>query len=239
MIRDATGRALRWAKRILRKIAGRRTSAEPKTVHTIGDWKREAQEGEFFFHLKDQWRQTPDFMDQTRRLFGHFGFSPDAYVGKRIIDLGAGSKLRTKYFVGAKIVAIEPLADRFMKEIPWCDLAEADRVHSKPAEERVAECVAAADLVVSVNVLDHCYDFEGIVENIEAYLKADGLAFLSFDQHDEADEMHPLRLTGEICERIFALKGLAVEKRSKGAGEILQTYGHGDYCLNYWLRKAG
>lgn len=55
------------------------------------------------------------------------------------MDLGAGSKLRTKFFTDAKIIAIEPLAEKFMKEIEWCDLKDAYRVYSRPAEDFIGE----------------------------------------------------------------------------------------------------
>lgn len=210
----------------------------PKTRHDRAEWQRTAQEGEFDFHQKSTWRQTPDFMAQTSRLFDHFGFSPEGWAGKTIIDLGAGSMLRTRYFKGAKIIALEPLAERFLKELEWSDLRDAERVYSSPAEERIEACVGQADLVISINVLDHCYDFERIVANIAAYLAPGGLAFLSFDEHKVADEMHPLVLSDAVCRDIFAQQGLVVEKYSEGAGDVLRTYGHGAYCLNYWLRKG-
>ena len=238
MTRNMTKNALKKLKKVVRKAAVPYTRLVPRNKHDKSEWQRVGREEEFHFHQQNTWRPSSDFMDQTKRLFSHFGFPSDAYEGKTIIDLGAGSKLRTKYFSGAKIVAIEPLADRFMKEIHWCDLPDAEKVYSNPAEERIDECVNLANLVISINVLDHCYDFERIIENIAANLKDDALAFLSFDKHHEADQMHPLRLTETICERVFAQNGLTVEKYTKGAGEILNTYGHGDYCFNYWLRKA-
>lgn len=238
MIRNMVKKILRKLKKLMSKAAVPYTRLVPKTKDDKNKWQQSAQEGEFRFHQKNKWRQSSDFMDQTRRLFAHFGFPSDAYEGKTIIDLGAGSKLRTKYFTGAKIVAIEPLAERFMKEIHWCDLSDAEKVYSSPAEERIYECVNTADLVISINVLDHCYDFERIIENVAAYLKDGALAFLSFDKHNEPDQMHPLRLTEEVCEKVFAKRGLLVERYSTGAGEILRTYGDGDYCLNYCLRKA-
>ncbi len=157
-----------------------------------------------------------------------------------MVDVGAGSKLRTRYFEGAELVAIEPLADRFLRELPWCDLREAAEIYAVPAEDRVEACVGRADLVVSMNVLDHCFDFEAVVRNIRGYLKRDGVAFLSFDRHEKSDPMHPLELTEQICERTFAAQGLLLEKFSRGFGGVLptETYGHGRYCLNYWLRRA-
>jgi hypothetical protein len=153
--------------------------------------------------------------------------------------LGAGSKLRSKYFSDSTIIAIEPLAERFMNEIEWCDLDDAAEVYACPAEERIEQCVDRANLIISVNVLDHCYDFEQIVENICAYLKTDGLAFLSFDKHQVTDALHPLSLDEVACNRIFAEKGLVIEEFSISSGDgSTAVYGHGSHRMNYWLRKA-
>jgi SAM-dependent methyltransferase len=220
----------------LRRLSG----DSSRTQHDATMWSRRAQEGEFRFHQKDRWRQSPAFMEQTVRLFDHFGFSRTQYAGKTVIDLGAGSKLRTKYFLGADIIAVEPLANRFISEIGWCDLTDAIEVYSTPAEILIDECVDRADLVISINVLDHCYDFEKIVANAARYLKVTGLMFLSFDKHDEADEMHPLQLTERVCQSIFGKAGLVVERLTKGLDGVLpeNDYGHGPYCLNYWLRRG-
>lgn len=225
------------SKKFLHKVSAKLKKNPPQIIHDKNLWQDKAQEGEFVFHLKNKWRQTDDFMNQTIGLFSSFGFTTTDFSGKMIMDLGCGSKLRTNYFTGAKIIAVEPLASRFMGDIEWCDLKDAHKVFSVPAEELIEECVGKLDLVMSINVLDHCYNFIQIVDNVKAYMKDDGLAFLSFDKHTKADQLHPLELNEEICEAIFAEKGLIIEKQSIGGGKVLKTYGHGDYCLNYWLRK--
>ena len=66
--------------------------------------------------------------------------------------------------------------------------------------------------------------------------------FLPFDKHEVADDMHPLELTEGVCERIFVGKRLRIQKLTTGVGALLggtQTYGHGPYCMNYWLTRAG
>lgn len=224
--------------RISQQFLARFSPASPMLTADKSEWQSRAQEGEFEFHLTDRWRASVDFMGQTIRLLTYFGFSAEDFQGKTIIDLGAGSKLRTKFFRGAKIVVIEPLAQRFIDEIPWCDLTDAEMVYTSPAEERIDACVNSADLLISINVLDHCYDFLGIIGNIGAYLKDEGLAFISFDEHHYTDDMHPLILTEDICTELFQRNGLMIQRSSKGAGDVLTTYGHGDYCLNWWLRKA-
>lgn len=207
------------------------------------DWEKVAQKGEFDFHKKNVWRNSPKFMEDTIMLFDSFGFSRDQYKGKTVLDLGAGSKLRAKYFQGAKLIAIEPMADDCVREIPWSDLSDADGLYSIPAEEFVEEIEGTVDLLFSVNVLDHCYNFEEICNNIYRYIKKDGIAFLSFDVHFVTDGMHPLILTDKICVKIFEDIGFKIQKKNKGffgkyhETKKIKTYGHGAYCLNYWLTK--
>lgn len=242
MKKDLPFRMARFIKREFRNTIKRLKRLTGVNVEVLSSdkvaWKDKAQQGEYNFHVKDEWRTTEDFTHQTAKLFDHFGFNQHGYIGKTVIDLGAGSKLRTRYFKGATIIAIEPLASRFMQDIEWCDLSDAAQVHSSPAELNIADCNGVADLVVSINVLDHCYGFRSAVKNIRSYLKPDGMAFLSFDKHHFADEMHPLELDEDSCEEIFISEGFSIEKSSKGAGKILTTYGHGPYCLNFWLKTA-
>jgi 2-polyprenyl-3-methyl-5-hydroxy-6-metoxy-1,4-benzoquinol methylase len=231
----------RRAKRTVRHLQHRRREVSARTTTSRSEWEREAQEGEFRFHKRDRWRQTDAFMAQTDRLFRHFGFAPADYAGKTVVDVGAGSMLRTKFFTDARLIVVEPLADRFLAEIKTSDLRDAAAVYSRPAEQLIESLVGTADLVISINVLDHCFDFPQIVKNIREYLKPDGVAFLSFDMHAEADEMHPLSLTEATCSPIFADAGLTIEKVTTGVGEALggpQTYGHGPFTLNYWLRPT-
>ncbi len=49
--------------------------------------------------------------------------------------------------------------------------------------------------------------------------------------------MHPLELDEETCNQVFQKEGFRIENFSTGVGDILSTYGHGPYCMNYWLRK--
>lgn len=227
----------------LARLAGvmsRSGEGSDRTSCRYDAWQRRAQQGELKFHRQNTWRPSARFMEQTASLFEHFGFHPADYAGQTVLDLGAGSKLRTRYFRDARLIAVEPLADRFRADISWCDLDDADAVYSTPAEELLPECVGQADLVISINVLDHCYDFAQIIANITQYAKPGGLLFLSFDKHLEADEMHPLELDEAICEEIFTDCGLAIERQTAGFGDSMegdQTYGHGPYALNYWLRR--
>jgi 2-polyprenyl-3-methyl-5-hydroxy-6-metoxy-1,4-benzoquinol methylase len=204
-------------------------------------WQKKAQLGELAFHRQDTWRPSENFVTRNASLLRHFGFRPDEFAGKTIIDVGAGSKLRTKYFSGSKLIIIEPLADRFRATISWSDVGDADEMFSVPAEEYVAACEGRGDLIISINALDHCFDFARIIANLSRYASSDGLIFLSFDKHTKTDALHPLSLTEQLCDQVFEACGLSVERFAAGFGESWDgppTYGHGPYAMNYWLRRA-
>jgi 2-polyprenyl-3-methyl-5-hydroxy-6-metoxy-1,4-benzoquinol methylase len=209
-------------------------------------WKYIAQPLELQFHIHDGSRRGPDseqFKREIADLFEYFGFRPDQYSNKTIVDIGAGSHLTTSFFRDARIVAVEPLGDQYLKEIPSCGLSKAHKVYSCPAETRIEELRAAADFAISINVLDHVFAFERIVDNIYFYLKPGSTAFLSFDCHDYTTAFHPTSLTEERCRRVFESAGFSIAKVSRGLGPprpcaipLGSAYGDGE-AVSFWLTK--
>ena len=197
-------------------------------------WERWAQPGELAYHRQDRWRPSPNFERDNARLLSHFGFEPEQFRNRTLIDLGAGSRLRSRFFQGARIVAIEPLFDHF-RSIPWSDLDRAWRCYGTRAETHIAALEQRADFLMSINVLDHCYDLDRILANARSYLKPEGRAFLSFDSHDVSDAMHPLVLTEQSARRHLASAGFEIERHSRGLGPFGPTYGHGE-TLNFWCK---
>jgi SAM-dependent methyltransferase len=210
--------------------------AELRTSIDRAEWATSAQEGELGFHKRHNFRADEQvWRAAVETDWQAAGFSPEGWEDKFIIDVGAGSRLRTLYFKGAKIAALEPLAERYMEEVEWHDLDRAAEVYPVPGEEFVPELEGRADLIVSINALDHGYDFAQSVRNIRRYLKPQGLAFLSFDMHDEPDYMHPLLLTDEGVKKIYESEGFVIEK-TEPARRYHGTNGLG--AFHYWLRPA-
>lgn len=219
------GHRMAWHLHTLRK-AGIRTAVDRNR------WSTEAQAGELAFHKKPNSRSEPSWNENNEKRWRRFGFEPDGWEGKLVVDVGAGSRLRTLFFRDARIAAIEPLANEFIAEVEWQDLDRADEIYPVPAEEEIPELIGRADLVVSINTLDHGFDFERAIRNIRSYLKDDGRAFLSFDQHKTPDGMHPLVLNDRIAREVFARCDLDVTKFAEA-----DRYhgGTGPEALNYWL----
>lgn len=179
---------------------------------TRDEWAKVAQPGELEYHKTPNWRHDGAlFKANNEGFFRGLSFSPDDFKGMVICDYGAGSKLRAKFF-DAYIVAIEPLADRFIKEVPWCDLKSAQELYSVPAEDTVPDLSDRVDFLFSINVLDHCFDFERCIDNAIGYVKPGGKIFLAFDCHERTDELHPIVVNESICVKMFFDKGLQIDK---------------------------
>lgn len=207
---------------------------KPVTEIDRSQWQQKAQPGELAFHKKPNFRaDDAKFNEANTRFFSGLGFRADQFAGRTVVDVGAGSRLRGKYFADARLVAIEPLAEQFLAEVPWCDLRDAAELHAAPAEQYIPNLVRSADFVFSVNVLDHCFNFKDCIVNIYNYLRDDGIAFLSFDAHNKIDDLHPLILDEAIARQVFDEVGFKVERFRK-----MGTYHRGlaDYALGFWLR---
>jgi hypothetical protein len=191
-----------------------------ETVQKMNDWNV-AQSGELEWHKTNSWRSNSRaFYEDTIRLMRGWGFGRNDY--ESVIDVGAGPRLRSKFFKG-KIIAIEPLAFEYLK-FPWCDLCDVEFL-AVPIEQKISNL--RAEFVISLNCLDHCQDFDKAIENISGY--ADRM-FLSYDC-GEPNDMHPLALNEYISLATFKKHGLKIDKMTRTV-----PYRAG-YALNWWLSK--
>ncbi len=205
-------------------------------------WQHIAQRLEFGFHKYYARRLANRFMAEASALFGYFGYTRDQFVGKVVLDVGAGSQLLTKFFRGARIIAIEPLGDRFLRELDWCELRDADEVYSVPAEQRIENLVEGTDLAVSVNVLDHCFDPARVIANMYDYLRVGGKACISVDCHLYRDPVHPQPLSEGSLVDMFRDTGFTIQQILRGLGGVYGStrdgYGAGS-ALTFILAKEG
>lgn len=189
---------------------------------TMEIWQK-AQSKELEWHIYNQWRaDTSAFMAQTNAYFEKMGFRPDQF--KSVIDAGCGPRLRSVYFEGAKLYAIDPLADDYESSLTWCDLDKAT-VYSQPLEDFIPGL--HAEFLFSLNCLDHCRDFDAVIANIAQY--ADEI-FLSYDC-GEPDPLHPLTIDESTSEQMFEIMGLRIMKKT-----VTEPWRSGR-ALNYWLKN--
>jgi 2-polyprenyl-3-methyl-5-hydroxy-6-metoxy-1,4-benzoquinol methylase len=235
VVRRAELRIMKLLERQSTQLAEIISRLEKRVAIDPATWKKVAQPGELAFHKRPGLRSGGEWETKNVEFWRRRGFSPDGWDGKLVVDVGAGSRLRTLYFRNARIAAIEPLADEFIKEVEWQDLDKAAEIYPVPAEKDVPELHGRADLVVSMNVLDHGYDFEASVANVRRYLKPDGLAHLSFDQHERPDKLHQLLIDDGTARQVFERCGLAVERFEEWGR---YHAGPGPRALHYWLRPS-
>jgi len=193
-------------------------------------WRTVAQPKEFLWHATTgkTWgtldRDRFDFFNN--RFFQSLCFAQDDFNGKAVLDIGAGSRLRSKFFRGAKIVVLDALADRYSKELAWSDIRDADTIYSKSAEEFIPDLKGEISLAMCINVLDHTYNPEQILRNVAEYLKPVGQVIVSVDLHDRADEMHPIGLNRSLLIAMVERAGFTIERQYLGLPEK-KAWGHG------------
>jgi 2-polyprenyl-3-methyl-5-hydroxy-6-metoxy-1,4-benzoquinol methylase len=217
MTEDAEN-AHRWSRM-------KRVAEHVLAVSHLPWWVR--QRGELRHHLNDTWRESSDFMAQSDALFRHWGYAPTDFADLMVVDIGAGSRLRSLFFTDGRVVAIEPLARQFMSRIPWCDLDHAEKVFARPAEQPVPELDEQAALVMCVNVLDHVSHPEVVLDNASRMLGSRGQLLLSVDMHDAADYMHPMSLSVAELRSALLARGLVILREYYGLPHA-PAYGHGE-----------
>lgn len=207
----------------------------------VEQWRDVAQAGELQWWIN---KASGDRDAYTEGLWCRLGFDRAGFDGLRVMDVGCGPTVQSRWFHGADIVALEPLADSYMQNVPWHNLGCAKAVYSVPAEQMVEEERGKIDVVLSINALDHAHDFYDVIKNISAYLKPHGLAFLSFDMHEAGDHLHPMALTVPYCEECYDSHGFAIHKRAVGIRGWLDTWSapRGSYggglAYHWWLQKC-
>ena len=149
-------------------------------------------------------RSTDEFYGASKKTFEDWKINKSDFAGKTVFDIGCGSKLRSLYFDESILVVSDPLADKYIKQIPWCDLNKASKVYSLPAETPIDELNDNVDLILCINVLDHCYDTDRILNNMNNYLRSGGKMLLSLDVEHGLHHLHPNLVTKEFLKKWFS-----------------------------------
>lgn len=184
-------------------------------------------------------------------IWGRFGYFPTAFVGKRVIDIGCGPTGRCSCFVGVELIGIDPLAVEYAA-LPNGRMASYQTIYYYPGERNVEGLNDTADLVVSLNCLDHCRDAQAVIENMARYLKPGGIGLLSTDVdigNGHMDPLHPLRLLPETITDLLEATGVEITLHEQGrsyprveeGGKIVWQDGWcgGEYVAHHWhFRKA-
>jgi len=198
-------------------------------------WKMYQQNFEFKFHTAAgrKFRESPEFLLQTKRLFTNWGYRTDQFKEKIIVDVSAGSKLRSSFFVGSLIYAIEPLAERF-KKLSFSDLFECEKVYGVSAEQYIPELEGKANFIICINVLDHVIDPLKVLENCYHYLHRNGDFLISTDLHQHVvSPSHPIGFSKKFLLNLVKTTGFKVMRNF-----LDRSYGDsGEQQLTLVLRK--
>jgi len=152
----------------------------------------QAQAGQLNHHIDWSRRVSADQHAASTKLeFEALGFTPDDFNDKVILDFGCGSRLRSKYFHGAFIIALDPLAMEYLVSVAECDLMEANELLCIDGEKYTDLLAGRADLVLCRDMLDQCKEPDTVIYNLSRYAKVGGVILLSFNVRKTPDTCHP------------------------------------------------
>lgn len=157
-------------------------------------WVSEDQPGELQYHASHsaRWRWSPKWDEAKRILQEYFNFHFERYADETLMDIGAGTRSMLEWWEGRVKIAVEPLADRFANELNIRDLQKTmTHVHAVAAEEFLPEWEGKVDFVWSHNVLDHCWSWQKILDNIDRYLRPGGEFYIGTDANQPPKSGHP------------------------------------------------
>lgn len=138
-------------------------------------------------------------IDTSELIWKRFGFDPEHYEPKTVLDVGCGPTARCACFLGSELIGLDPLMRQY-EELPSAVLGcYTYRIHGD-AETYRKELEASADLIACINCLDHCRDPRIVLDNMRRYCR--GECLLSVDCSDGAEEMHPSRMPAMEVERL-------------------------------------
>jgi SAM-dependent methyltransferase len=173
-----------------------------------------ALDREFTFHEKNKLRSDDEkWSEVSLKLLKGLGVDL-AMESKTIIDAGCGSRLCTWALADRNnLVGIDPLIDRYI-ELPFSDLNTIEH-YGVPLEEMVGSIEGTTDVVICLNVLDHCLDPARVLSNLYRYLKPGGEFYLWTDL-GHLDDIHEGDYSKEQLRNMIEEAGFKINRMTEG-----------------------
>jgi len=134
-----------------------------------------------------------------------------------VLEVGCGPVGLIKHLGMSRRVAVDPLLNEFRKDgFPIDEHYRGCELLPSSAEDVVLD--GQFDLVLCLNVLDHCMDAEKVLRRLVAWTKPDGALILRSDlrSRNGGSVYHPIVFTREDVNRVFSEVGMRVIAEYKG-----------------------
>ncbi|MDX9911274.1 MAG: methyltransferase domain-containing protein [Phycisphaerales bacterium] len=154
-------------------------------------------------------------IEELRQFLGLGGQEElNAWCAERtVVEIGPGPYPSIATRVWKRAVAVDPLADGYVREDLLPKRCHCDRVTFLAAPgEMVPLPTAYADLVVIENALDHVDEPGKVVAEVARLLRPGGLLWLLVDLMDYSDEMHPNPFNEETIRGLLGEHGFEVAR---------------------------
>ena len=153
-------------------------------------WAEVSQPFEINWHkTQPDWRSDEKaWAGCKENILAETKLSEEYFNGKEVLDVGCGPRSMLEFFPKSRKTYIEPLGEEYKK---MYEFLNGDPMFAVPAEQFVPELENKFDFVWCHNVLDHCYDWRMVLENIFRYIKPGGYFYIATDAGFPPNDGHP------------------------------------------------
>lgn len=158
---------------------------------------------------------------QEKKYLKDLQLKPNAFAGKKILDVGSGPHPSALCFRKAQVYCLEPLLPQYLEiGFPLHYYPLATFVHAQ--SENIPFPKAFFDGVISVNAIDHVDDIEKTAKEIKRVLKPGGKLRMHIHYHKKT-QAEPIELNDERVKKLFGwCKGFRkIDESSKKTGFTL------------------
>jgi len=125
-----------------------------------------------------------------KRYCDYFEINEDSFLGKIVVDSGCGPAGSLHFFNAKMKIGIDPLVKRY--EI--FNIKTQDMTYIEGKAENIPLISSYADVVISVNALDHGDSFDRALEEVNRILKPQGQILLELNLAEEPSICEPIKL---------------------------------------------
>lgn len=161
-----------------------------------------------------------------KRYCDYFEINEQSFSNKIVVDIGCGP-VGSLHFFNAKIkIGIDPL----VKKYEIFDIKTHDMIYMDGKAENIPLISSYADVVISVNALDHGENFDKALEEINRILKPGGQILLELNLSEKATVCEPIVLNLPDSENKLERYFIIDRKRILKKGFVFEFDGIATTC---------
>jgi SAM-dependent methyltransferase len=196
-----------------------------RIIHITSDDSNSKYQGELEFWIERYNAEHHTFQNghYEKIMLGMSQELNDSFLkDKIVVDFGCGPRGSLVWTTAPKLrIGVDVLVDKYF-DFFGDEMINDNYIYIKSTEKHIPIPTEFADVVYTMNSMDHTDNFEAMLSEIFRILKTGGEFIGSFNMNEPATETEPQTLTFEMIEKIFSQKLQIQHKLTAFKGDSLK-----------------